>query len=76
MIKLLTLGATLALATCTEAVKCPAVPPTVVVTGCEHFGLITASRQDTAETRQQIVAHNAEYLKTCKSQSQPQTIKP
>ncbi len=44
----------------------PVIPPaTVVISGCEHFGLITASPKDTVPTKTQILAHNAEYLKTC-----------
>lgn len=60
---ILIIAAALALSACQPAKPTP--PPTVVVTGCEHFHLISASRKDTAETREQILGHNTEYLKTC-----------
>lgn len=53
----------LLLSACTPAVK--PTPPTVVIAGCEHFKPISASRRDTDETKEQILAHNAEYVKVC-----------
>jgi hypothetical protein len=54
---------------CVFAVACtptkPPAPPTVVIAGCEHFKPISASRRDTDETKEQILAHNAEYVKVC-----------
>jgi hypothetical protein len=56
---------TFALGACADAVKPVPPAPTVVVSGCEHFSLITVSRKDTPDTREQVLAYNAEYLKTC-----------
>lgn len=43
----------------------PIAPPTVVITGCEHFSMLTASRSDTKETKTEILAHNTEFKKVC-----------
>ena len=53
---------------CHEVKTLPA--PTVVITGCEHFRKISASRSDTEQTRKEILAHNTEYLKVCGQKAQ------
>jgi hypothetical protein len=41
---------------------CPEQP---VLNGCETFELIYPSRQDTAETKKQILAHNKKHEQVC-----------
>lgn len=54
----------LALAACAEKpVKPPA--PQVVVTGCTAFPRLTASRQDTAQTREAILAYVTTWDALC-----------
>lgn len=43
----------------------PVQPVQTVVTGCQAFPWLTASRQDTAETRQEIDNYTTIWLKLC-----------
>jgi hypothetical protein len=57
------IGLAVAITACAPTVK-PAAPQ-VVVTGCTAFPRLTASRQDTAETRQAILAYVTTWDALC-----------
>lgn len=40
-------------------------PPTVVDSSCSAYQIIRPSRQDTPDTKRQVLAHNTIYRKLC-----------
>lgn len=65
MIKhLLLLSTFTVLAGCHEAVK-PVPPATVVITGCQYFPRLTASKKDTDETKEEILGYTIVWDKVC-----------
>lgn len=45
--------------------SCTPTVTSVTTTGCTAFGLIYPSRQDTTETKRQVLAHNLTYEEVC-----------
>ena len=45
--------------------SCTPTVTSVTTTGCTAFGLIYPSRQDTTETKRQVLAHNLTYEEIC-----------
>ncbi len=43
----------------------PVPPATVVITGCQYFPRLTASKRDTDETKEEILAYLTVYDKVC-----------
>jgi hypothetical protein len=61
---LLLLSTFAVLAGCHEAVK-PVPPATVVITGCQYFPRLTASKKDTDVTKEQILAYVSIWDRVC-----------
>lgn len=49
---------------CQQATK-PVPPATVVITGCQYFPRLTASKRDTDATKEEILAYLTVYDKVC-----------
>lgn len=45
--------------------SCTPTVTSVTTTGCTAFGLIYPSRQDTTQTKRQVLAHNLTYEEIC-----------
>lgn len=44
---------------------CVSTGSTTVASGCSAFTIIRPSRQDTLETKRQVLAHNTVYREVC-----------
>lgn len=67
---LLLLSTFTVLAGCHEAVR-PVPPATVVITGCQYFPRLTASKKDTDATKELILAYITVWDKVCGSAKTP-----